>query len=214
LTILEVPGMSLFGRTPPKKPASTTAEDLVARGTALARQGDFTGAIRCFDGALRLQPADSGTWIRRGNACRDLGDSIGAIASYDEAIRLRPGISAPWTLKGNVLKDQGSFRDAIECYDTALEVHPENLVAGTNRAVAIRALRRSMTAEEWVDWGLLYFFRGQYVRANECYDIALALDPANAVALENKVSLLDKQGMRSETIDCEDQVIELDRGRG
>ena len=70
--------MSFFGRTPSEKPPSTTVDDLVARGTVLARQGDFTGAIRCYDAALRLQPADSDTWLRRGNACRDLGDVIGA----------------------------------------------------------------------------------------------------------------------------------------
>ncbi len=170
--------MSLFSRTPSKEQPSTTVDDLVAQGTVYARQGNFTEAIRCFDGALRLQPASSALWIRRGNACRDLGDGLGAIICYDEAIRLRPGISAPWTLKGNVLKDQGSHRDAVECYDAALEVHPDNLVAGKNRGEAIQALRRSMTEKEWIDWGLSYFERGDYARANECYDVALELDPA------------------------------------
>jgi tetratricopeptide (TPR) repeat protein len=204
--------MSLFGRTPSKEPVSITAEDLVAQGTALARQGDFTGAIQCFDGALRLQPASSATWIRRGNACRDLGDTLGAIASYDEATRLRPGISAPWTLKGNVLRDLGNQRDAVECYDAALAVHPGNLVAGRNRDEALEALRRSMTAREWIDWGLSSFDAGEYARANVCYDIALELDPANPAAWKSKADLLDRQGKRSEAAECETRAVELGRG--
>ena len=205
--------MSLFGRTPPQKPPSTTVEDLVAQGTVFARQGDLSGAIRCYDGALRLQPASSGLWLRRGNACRDLGDVLGALACYDEAIRLRPDISAPWTLKGNVLRDQGNHRDAVECYDAALEAYPDNLLAGQHRAEAIRALRRSMTIKDWIDWGLSYFDDGNYVRANECYDIALELDPADPAAWKSKASVLDRQGKRSEAMECETRAVELDRGR-
>ena len=37
-----------------------------------------------------------------------------------------------------------------------------------------------MTVKEWIDWGLSYFERGHYARANECYDIAIALDPADS----------------------------------
>jgi tetratricopeptide (TPR) repeat protein len=176
---------------------SATAEELVVQGTALARQGDFSGALRCFDGAIRLEPASSGTWIRRGNACRELRDDAGAIAGYDEAIRLRPGISAPWTLKGNLLRARGNHRDAVDCYDAALERQPENLVARRNRGEAIKALRRSMPVEEWIAWGLSYFEKRDYTRANECYEIALELDPANAVARENRASLLDVRGKRS-----------------
>lgn len=205
--------MSLFGRAPPEKSASVTADDLVARGTALAQQGDFAGASRCYDGALRLQPADPGTWIRRGNACRDLGDSLGAIASYDEAIRLRPGISAPRALKGNVLMDRGYHRDAVECYDAALALQPGNLVAGRNREEAIRALRRSLTVGEWVDWGLAHFDTGNYARANECYEIALELDPGNPVALKRKAAVLAIQGKRNEAIECETKATRLDAGQ-
>ena len=92
--------------------------------------------------------------------------------------------------------DLGHYRGAVECYDAALEVHPGNLVAGKNRGEAIQALRRSMTVGEWVRWGLSHFERGHYGRANECYDIALELDPANPVALKSKAMVLDRQGKR------------------
>ena len=148
--------MSFFGRTPSKEPPLPTVDDLVAQGTTLVRRGDFSGAIRCYDAAISLQPSASDLWLRKGNACRDSGDGTGAIQCYDEAILLRPGISAPWALKGNILMDQGRYRGAVECYDAALEVHPDNLVAGKNRGEAIAALRRSMTVEEWIGWGLSY----------------------------------------------------------
>ncbi len=204
--------MSFFGRTPSQKPPSATVDDLVARGTVLARQGNFSEAIRCYDAAISLQPAASDTWLRRGNACRDLGDVTGAIQCYDEAIMLRPGISAPWTLKGNVLMDLGHYRGAVECYDAALEVHPGNLVAGKNRGEAIQALRRSMTVGEWVRWGLSHFEKGRYGRANECYDIALELDPANSVALKSKAMVLDRQGKPAEAFEGEARAVGLDRG--
>lgn len=186
--------MSLFSRTSSGGLPPPTVEDLVAQGTALARQERFTEAIYFFDRALGLQPADAGIWLRKGNTCRDGGDGPGALRCYDEAIRLRPGVSAPWTLKGNVLRDRGREREAVECYDTALELHPDNRVAGRNRGEAIGALRRSMTAEEWIGWGLSYFDQGRYVRANECYDVALELDPSNPVALKNKADVLGRQG--------------------
>jgi tetratricopeptide (TPR) repeat protein len=175
-----------------------TLEDLVAEGTALARRGDYAGAIRCYDIAIGVQPAVADLWMRRGNACRDAGDGKEAIRCYDEAILLRPGIAAPWTLKGNVLLARGRHRAAVECYDAALEVHPGNLVAGRNRGEAMAALRRSMTVEEWIGWGLSYFDRREYVRANECYEVALELDPANRAALKGRAEVLERQGRPAE----------------
>ena len=170
-------------------PPPMTVEDLVAQGAALARKGDFAGALRLYDSAISLQPAAADIWLRKGNACRDLGDGVGAIRCYDEAILLRPGISAPWTLKGNVLRDQGRYRGAVECYDVALELQPDNLAAGKNRDDTMQVLRRMMTVEEWIGWGLSHFYRGRYARANECYDVALELDPTNPVARQNKAAL-------------------------
>lgn len=207
--------MSFFSRTSSTSPPAPTVEDLVAHGTALVRQGDFADAIRWFDSALNLRPADAGIWLRRGNACRDHGDAIEAVRCYDEAILLRPEVSAPWTLKGNVLRDQGRYRAAVECYDAALVVHPDNLHARKNRDDAIEALRRSMTVEEWIAWGLSYFYRGEYDRANGCYDVALELDPANPAALKGRAEVLDKQGEPAGAVEgeCEDWVADPDWGR-
>lgn len=209
--------MSLFsrpssGRTSSGSPPPATVEELVAQGTTLARQGDFAGAIRYFDGAISLRPAVADTWIRKGNAYRELGDDTGAIRCYDEGILLRPGISAPWTLKGNVLMDQGRYRGAIECYDEALEIQPGNLLAGRHRDEAMAVLRRSMTVEEWIGWGLSHFERGRYARANECYDVALELDPTNPVALKQKASVLARQETAPD-VEGEDGAAAPDRDR-
>lgn len=51
-----------------------------------------------------------------------------------------------------------------------------------------------MTVEEWIGWGLSYFYRGNYIRANECYDVAIELDPANPVALKGRAEVLGRQG--------------------
>jgi tetratricopeptide (TPR) repeat protein len=201
------------GTASPSSPPTVSAEDLVAQGTALARQGDVAGAVRCYESAISIQPGAADTWLRKGNACRDLGESTEAIRCYDEAILLRPGISAPWTLKGNVLGDQGRFRAAVECYDAALRLQPGNIVAEQNRGEAVRALRRSMTAGEWIGWGLSYFARGDYARANECYEIALELDPANPAALRGRAEVIGRQGNAVETIEGAERAGDPDQGR-
>ena len=198
--------MSFFSKSSsstasPSSPPSMSAEDLVAQGMVLARQGDVAGAVRCYESAISIQPGAADAWLRKGNACRDLGESTEAIRCYDEAILLRPGISAPWTLKGNVLGDQGRFRAAVECYDAALKLQPGNLVAEKNRGASLQALRRSTTVGEWIGWGLSYFARGEYDRANECYEIALELDPANPAALRGRADVIGRQGKAVETIE-------------
>jgi tetratricopeptide (TPR) repeat protein len=56
----------------------------------LRQQGNFKQALRDYDEAIRLNPADVSAYFNRGNIAFDQEDYARAIADYDEALRLNP----------------------------------------------------------------------------------------------------------------------------
>ena len=64
-------------------------------------------------------------------------------------------------------------------------------------------------AEDWLKEGNDYFDKGNYSKAIECYDKAIALKPNDAVVYYNKGLTLYNLGKYQEAIACYDKAIEL-----
>ncbi|HTI31205.1 MAG TPA: sulfotransferase [Sphingomonas sp.] len=100
-----------------------TADELLAQGSALRREGNFSAAIRLLDQAARLSPADPEIWLERGYVF-DFGGSLdNALKSYAESARLGGGAAA---LAGyaSVAVRKGDYAGAREAAQLALDLAP------------------------------------------------------------------------------------------
>ena len=75
-------------------------EELLKSGAAKIAEGDFEGAIKDLDEAIRLDPKNATAWHDRGFAKKELGRYAEEIADYDEAIRLDPKNATAWISRG------------------------------------------------------------------------------------------------------------------
>ena len=90
-------------------------------------------ALKWFDHALALDPANSEALSNRGLALQELGRAADALAVYDEAVRAGCAKPALFYNRGNLLRDAGRLTEAIASYDMALRLdpaYPEALRAG------------------------------------------------------------------------------------
>jgi len=69
---------------------------------------------------------------------------------------------------------------------------------------------KAETADEWVDYGNIYYSQSNYNQAIQYYDAALTIEPYNLRALLNKGNSLYLLGRYSESVDCYNMVLEID----
>src|ERR1019366_3451706 len=103
------------------------------------------------------------------------------------------GDRAVWyTDLGNALVDEQRFDEALESYDRALRLAPADLVAVSNRALALRGLRRHPEAaaaceaalamrgdhlDSMSNLGIIYKEMRNFTAARAIFDRGLALAP-------------------------------------
>jgi len=87
---------------------------LTNRGYAKFGLGDYRGAIKDCDEALRLNPNYPDAYNNRGAAKSELGDYKGAIKDHDEALRLNPNDPADYNNRSNAKKKLGDYKGADE----------------------------------------------------------------------------------------------------
>jgi tetratricopeptide (TPR) repeat protein len=90
------------------------------RGVELKQKGDLDGALKDYDAAIRLNPADFFAFNNRANVRRDKGDLAGAIADYGEAARLEPAYAAAYVNRGLVQERIGALEQARASFTAAL----------------------------------------------------------------------------------------------
>lgn len=128
------------------------------RARIAMRHGDYRGAIRDLDEAVRLNPNRASFFRDRGIAHRQSGQLALAIADFDQAIALKPGLAAAYADRGLALAASGDLDRAILSYSTAIRLSPSDADALVNR-------------------GLAYLARGQTEDARADFEAVLALPP-------------------------------------
>lgn len=105
-----------------------TADELLAQGSALRREGNFSAAIRLLDQAARLSPGDPDIWLERGYVF-DFGGSLdNALHSYAESARLGGG-AAPLAGYASVAVRKGDYDGARAAAEAALQLVPDEPTA-------------------------------------------------------------------------------------
>lgn len=179
------------------------------RGLALAKRGDFKGAIVKYTIAIRLKPNFPDAYNNRGLVYRQMGDYEHAIANYDIAIRLKPTDAAAYNNRGYAYRKLGRYAEAVSDYDKAIKLQPGYIFALFNRAFANAQLRQYGAAIR--DYGevikrqpkhatalynraLAYLEIGNTDRARADFDRAIAAKPKFAQAYYQRALLMLRLG--------------------
>ena len=130
-----------FGLAASAAPAQA-AHPLV-EGNRLYAAGDFRGAVRIYQAALKRTPSDPALQSNLGAALYRMGDWKGAEEAFgraqgakDRAIAARAGHG-----RGNALFRQERYREALDAYRTALEAQADDADARFNYELTLRKLR-------------------------------------------------------------------------
>lgn len=110
--------------TPPAAVAPLEPADLLARGEALERTGDFDGALQVYRELLRLAPTALAQ-VCAGNALYALQRASEAEGHYRAAIDLDPAYAAARLNLGNALIAQGRAQEAEKSYREATRLRPD-----------------------------------------------------------------------------------------
>jgi len=154
---------------------SDKVRELVHAADQRYDHGDFSGAVKLYEKALKLDPNDSEAWNNKGVSLAHMGRHDEAIECYEKAQALRPGNWKAWYNLGVAYHRTGRLREALGCYDRSIELRPDHFSAMDNKAVALRALRHDD-------------------EALGCYDALLAANPFYEPAWRNKGHLLTAMG--------------------
>jgi tetratricopeptide (TPR) repeat protein len=141
--------------------------ELVNRGNAYARQGDFDRAIADFTRAIQLRPGDASLYRRRALVHSRNRALDAAIADCTEALRLEPRNLEAHTNRGLAYAQKNDHDRAIADYTEALRLKPRDTALLFNR-------------------GNAYHDKGDYERAVADYTEAIRLDPRNLWAFANR----------------------------
>jgi len=136
------------------------------RGVARSQRGDYEGAGRDYDEAIRLEPRYAGAFFNRGVLRGQTQNITGALSDYGTAILLDPRYAAAYYNRGLLFDAQGDTNRALHDYTDAISLDPK-----LGWAFAAR--------------GVIMAERGQYDRALADLKCALQLNPTNAVAYFN-----------------------------
>lgn len=136
------------------------------RGVARYRQGDYAGAGRDYDQAIRLDPEYVNAFFNRGILRNQTQDVAGALSDYNAALALDPRYAEAYYNRGLLFEAKGDADRALRDFTDAIRSNPE-----LGSALAARGAVRAG--------------RGQYDQALADFRRAVQLDPTNAITCFN-----------------------------
>ncbi len=174
-------------------------------GTYLAGKGDYQGALKNYEAALRLSPQNETIHNNLGYVLDKMGRSTEAFHHYDMAMRINPRDARAHTNMGMALVKRAHVDAAIAQYRKALELDPNMLQArqGLGDALMFKgdlagAVREYKKVLRWdpQDWktrcnlAIAYSYQGKFSDAESELAQASRLDPKNPQIHTNLAILL------------------------
>ncbi len=99
------------------------------KGMVLAYQGDYEGALKCFDEALKINKNLERAWASKGIAAMALGRLKDVMECFDRAIALNPNDESMWVRRAIVLGDMGKYTEMARCINKALAINSKHEMA-------------------------------------------------------------------------------------
>jgi len=195
---------------------------ITAEGIALKDKGDFDGAQKKYDEALRINPNYELAWANKGLAHFQRQEYSNALKCFEKWTDIRSRAGVAWENRGRALIHMGNFGKALECLQKAVELTPEVWSAWDNRGRTLLNLRRYDEAVASFDRalalkpddldavlfkGVCYARLGKYEGALDCFEEVLRAHPGNEKALANKAIALFELGRLNDANSILDQLL-------
>jgi Flp pilus assembly protein TadD len=101
--------------------------------------GDYAGARKSFEAAVKKNPKDSTAYLNLGSTCEKLGDKVAAEMAYKNALSIKPDLDTAAANLSALYIDQGRIDDALSVARTGLAKHPGSAGLHENLGVALAA---------------------------------------------------------------------------
>jgi tetratricopeptide (TPR) repeat protein len=101
-------------------------EDVYKKGIEKLKQGNYTGAIKDLDEAIKANNQSAGAYQKRALAKRKIGNLQGAVADYTSAIRLNSNLADAYLGRAQTKIKVGEYESAIADYNTVLQYKPNH----------------------------------------------------------------------------------------
>lgn len=127
---------------PAHSAAGETAQAHAAydRGYASVQRGDLPDALRQFDAAVRLDPANPQAFMARGTVCVRLNQFEHAIADYDRVVALDPGNAEAYYNRGVSWHRLGDVDRTLADFDAAIRLRPDDVQMLRTRGVVLQSI--------------------------------------------------------------------------
>jgi cellulose synthase operon protein C len=185
---------------------------------------DVDAAAKLYDEALQVNPSLAGARYALGNMELRRNQLEAALRHLQEAARLSPGNALPWVSIAQVHRQRGDRERALEAYGSALKAqasyYPARLERGqlllardpakalADFEAAARAQPRATEAR--VGAGMAQQLLKKPDAALAHYQAAIAIDPQNALALNNAAWLAsDRKDMLDRALGWAEQATRL-----
>lgn len=184
--------------SPYKSGASAEAVDHNNLGNLCMGKGDFEGAIREYETALKINPNYSVGYFNMGNAYDEKGQKDKAIGFYEKALKIDPAYADPRYNKALILKERKLPDLAVKELKELIRHTPSYAKAYYTMgniffekgdiAQAINLFEAAVKyepsyARAWFNLGNTYDLSGNKVKARHCFEQALKYQPDNAKAI-------------------------------
>ncbi|MBA3824434.1 MAG: toll/interleukin-1 receptor domain-containing protein [Ktedonobacterales bacterium] len=156
-----------------------SADDLLARGKALAGQQHYNAALPLFERATQLAAHSFEAWYNLGYTLSELHRWSAALAANEQAIALNPRHSAAWNNKGFSLSFAKRYQEALGAYETAISLDADD-------------------ATSWYNMGFVLYELRRYPEALAAFEHALARNPEMTAAWLSKATILRMLGRADE----------------
>ncbi|MEG3857645.1 tetratricopeptide repeat protein [Microcoleus sp. herbarium12] len=165
---------------PPRAP-SEAADAEFRSGRDLQQQGNFGGAIDCYERAIAIDPNYAAAHSNLGVVKQQSGQLTEAIAHYRQALAIDRHLGETASNLGSALAEAGDTAGAIAQYERALSLNPN-------------------CAEALVNLGVLRSEQGEIEEAVKLYQQAIELNPNCAAAYLNLGIVQEEQGQEVQAI--------------
>jgi len=142
--------------------SATSAPALIALSYVEEADGDFSGAIASIETALNDNPENAIGWARRAALELSLGESSQALGSVRRAIGLRASFGYAHSVLGFVLLNRLDIDGAIDSFERA---------SGLDQGSPLPQLGLALALMQ----------RGDFLAGRQHLEVAVALDPSNAL---------------------------------
>lgn len=139
---------------------NAAAETLVREGIDLHDKGDYEGALRKYDAAIKLDNGNFDAWYEKGYTLYAMDRKKEVVSLSKDMVKQfkgHPGMNQVFMQYGSALDDIGKSKDALDIYDEGIALFPQDYLLYFNKGLTMLKLNQ-------VDEGRLLFEKALSIR--------------------------------------------------